>query len=118
MTIISFPTTALDHLAWEDISADKIVDGKPLSRATVLYTDDSGQFFSGIYECTSGAWRISYDEDEFCTLIEGHVRLTDDAGISHEYRAPDSFLIPSGFRGIWTALTPIRKFFVIHEKEL
>jgi len=32
------------------------------------------------------------------------------------YRAGDSFLIPSGFKGTWETIEPVRKFFVIYEK--
>ncbi len=47
---------------------------------------------------------------------EGHVRLTNDKGEAQDFKAPESFLVPSGFAGTWEAVTPVRKFFVIYEK--
>lgn len=86
-------------------------------RYQILHQSTDGAFTCGIYECTQGAWRISYDEDEFCTLIEGHVRLVADNGHTIDIKAPHSFTIPAGFRGIWHAVTPVRKYFVIYEKQ-
>jgi uncharacterized cupin superfamily protein len=82
----------------------------------MLYSSKSDEFHSGIYECTAGKWNVTYAEDEFCTLIEGSLRMTNEAGETQAYTAPDSFLIPSGYKGTWEAVTPIRKFFVIYEK--
>ena len=47
---------------------------------------------------TEGKWRIQYGEHEFCSLLEGHVRLQSDDGSVVEFRAGDSFMIPSGGR--------------------
>jgi len=44
------------------------------------------------------------------------VKLTDADGNVETYRAGDSFLIPSGFSGSWETIEPVRKFFVIYEK--
>lgn len=116
MKAVLHPTEPLTAVNYEPITADRVVEGAPQSRAQVIYTSASGEFCSGIYECTQGSWRISYTEDEFCTLIEGSVRLTSDTGETAIYTAPDSFLIPAGYSGIWQAVTPLRKFFVIYEK--
>ena len=113
--VIPFPAAPLTDPAWEDVPADKVISGQPKAAYSMLYTDPSGRFHSGIYECTPGKWRVSYDEDEFCTLLEGRVILTDAAGATREFAAPDSFLIPAGFSGTWEAATPLRKIFVIHE---
>lgn len=116
MKNIPFPTAPLQDVSWTDVPADKIISGQPRSAFKILYTSQSEEFNAGIYECTAGKWKVSYSEDEFCTLIEGRVRMTSDTGETQEFKAPDSFLIPAGFSGTWEPLTPVRKFFVIYEK--
>ncbi len=111
-----FPTEPFKDAEWTDIPAEKVLAGKPKSAIKILYTSKSGDLCAGVYECTAGKWTTTYSEDEFITLMEGHLRLTHDDGTVIEYKAPDSFFIPSGFSGIWEPLTHIRKHFVIYEK--
>lgn len=116
MSIISFPPNTELHTPWDDIPSEKVVEGRPLARSQILYTSKDNCFFAGLYECTAGKWRVSYEEDEFCTLLEDEVRLHDarDNSVT-TYHAPQSFLIPSGFNGIWDAVTPVRKYFALYE---
>ena len=58
---------------------------------------------------------MNYTEYELCHLLTGSVRLTDEAGQSKLYRAGDSFVIPSGFRGTWEVIEPCRKVYAIYE---
>jgi uncharacterized cupin superfamily protein len=116
MKVISCPSTPLVDPVWENISPDRIVSGSPRSTYHLLYTSISGEFYSGVYECTAGAWKIAYTEDEFCTLLSGHVRLTPENGDPVDFHAPASFLIPAGYKGAWEAVTPVRKLFAIYEK--
>ncbi len=116
MKIIPCPTAPLENAAWDAVEADRVVSGQPKRTHKMLYSSKSDEFHSGIYECTAGKWKVTYNEDEFCTLIEGHVRLTNEQGEAQDFMAPESFLVPSGFKGTWEAVTPVRKFFVIYEK--
>ena len=116
MKIIPFPAEPLKDAEWTPVAPEKIISGHPKSAYKVLYTSKTEEFTAGIYECTPGKWKVSYAEDEFCTLIEGHLRMTSDKGEAQEFKAPDSFLIPSGFSGAWEPLSHLRKFFVIYEK--
>lgn len=116
MKIIPFPAEPLSNPEWSVVAPEKIISGQPRSAYKVLYTSQSEEFTAGIYECTAGKWKVSYAEDEFCTLIEGRLRMTSDKGEVQEFAAPDSFLIPAGFSGTWEPLGQLRKFFVIYEK--
>ncbi len=116
MKVIPYPQAPLQNAEWTEVSPEKVITGSPKSTYRVLYTSKSEEFTSGIYECTAGKWKTSYTEDEFCTLIEGRLRMTSDTGEVQEFAAPDSFMIPSGYKGIWEPLTPLRKFFVIYEQ--
>lgn len=116
LSVLSFPTTPLAAADFEPVDAAKVIEGNPQQAFRVTYTSASGDFCTGIYACTAGKWRVSYTEDEFCTLTKGTVRLTNAAGEAQEFTAPDSFLIPSGFSGTWEAVGDVQKNFVIYEK--
>lgn len=116
MKVISFPTEPLKDAAWEEVEQEKLVSGSPKWAWKLLYSSKSEELHTGIYECTRGSWRVSYSEDEFCTLIEGKLRMTNEQGEVQEFTAPCSFMIPSGYKGTWEAVTTLRKYFVIYEK--
>lgn len=101
---------------WSVVDAERVIEGTPQSAAKVLYTSSDEKFCAGLYVCTAGKWRVTYTEDEFCTLIEGSVTLTSEDGASHTYTTPQSFLIPSGFKGFWEPHGNLRKYFVIYER--
>ena len=69
--------------------------------------------YCGIWQSTPGKWRISYDEWEYCRILEGHSILTEDGGAPHTVRAGDSFVIRPGFRGTWEVIETTRKDYVI-----
>lgn len=117
MKIISCPSSPLKKPVWEPIAKDKVIKGHPKQAYEVLYTSASEEFFTGIWQGTPGKWRVHYTEDEFCTLIEGSIRLTPPKGKSQTFKAPCSFMIPSGYKGTWESLTKVRKFFVIYDKK-
>ena len=73
----------------------------------------SGSFFAGIWTSTKGKWPVDYREEEFVYLIRGKVRLTSADGTSRSYKAGDAFMIPSGFKGFWETLEPVRKYYAI-----
>ena len=57
--------------------------------------------------------RVDYTEHEFCLLLAGKVRLTDQDGHVDDYGMGDGFVIPMGFKGTWETLKPVRKWYVI-----
>jgi uncharacterized protein len=94
---------------------ERLVRGNPERRTWNRYSDPTGRFHAGEWACEPGAWRIEVASNlqEFCTLHEGRVRLTDDAGRSVEFGPGDSFVLPGGFQGTWDTLEPLRKTYVI-----
>jgi len=88
----------------------------PVSATTVheWYQDKTGAFSAGFWASDASSIEVRYDEDEFCVILEGTVELADASGHVETYRAGESFVIPSGFTGTWTSVTPVRKFYVVH----
>lgn len=106
---------AFSDTDWNAVDGARVIEGTPQSAARIFYTSSDEKFCAGVYGCTAGKWRVSYTENEFCTLLEGSVTMTGDNGVSHTFTAPASFLIPEGFSGIWEPHGNLRKIFVIYE---
>jgi len=77
------------------------------------YTDPTEQFFAGIWHSSVGAKTVNYTEEEVCYILEGRVRLTDEAGNAKEFGAGSAFVLPTGFKGTWETLEAIKKIYVI-----
>ncbi len=102
------PTTAPQI---ERPSQDRVIDGDPVF-TTWLHEDRDG-LYCGIWESTSGTWRVIYDEWEYCRILSGVSILTEENGEAVTLRAGDSFVLRPGFRGTWQVLETTRKDFVI-----
>lgn len=94
--------------------AAKVLSGNPLQRTWNYYASDDGKLYSGIWEAEPGSWRISYDEAEYCVILEGHSRLSDEGGEVLELTAGTAIVIPPGFKGTWEVITRTRKHYVIY----
>jgi uncharacterized cupin superfamily protein len=97
----------------QPIAADRLVEGAPVAETRLDYTQGEstyvGEWSSGV-----GAWRVCYDEWEFCHMLEGVCELPpDDGGAPQRYEAGDSFVIEPGFVGVWRVLAPMKKRFVV-----
>ncbi|MGH6949767.1 MAG: cupin domain-containing protein [Vitreimonas sp.] len=83
---------------FKPIEADRLVDGAPMTETRLDYARDETTF-AGEWAADVGAWRVSYDEWEFCHVIEGACELTPDGGETQRFAAGDSFVIEPGFVG-------------------
>jgi len=92
---------------------EKVISGKPEFTTWLVEARDDDTLFSGVWEATPGAWRISYDEWEFCSILSGRSRLTDKDGSTRDVGPGDHFVLQPGFEGIWEVLETTRKLFVI-----
>jgi uncharacterized protein len=92
-----------------------LLRGRPRQQIWNLLSSGDGRFHVGQWASGVGAWRVQYSEYELCHLLEGAVRIAPDQGAGHTYRAGDTFVIPSGFRGVWEVLEPCRKIYAIYE---
>jgi uncharacterized cupin superfamily protein len=96
----------------EPIAPDRLIEGAPATRTVIDY-QRSENLFVGEWSSDVGAWRVAYDEWEFCHILEGVCELTPDGGAPQRFRAGESFIIEPGFTGIWRVCAPMRKKFVI-----
>ena len=96
-------------------AAERHIEGECRQRVDNHYSDPSGQFHAGIWSGGLGTWRVKYSEHEFCTLLEGLVRVSDSSGREVLLQAGDHFVIPAGFEGVWQVLEPAKKTYAIFE---
>jgi uncharacterized protein len=96
----------------QPIAADRLVDGAPTTETRLGYTQGETTFV-GEWASDVGAWRVSYDEWEFCHMLEGVCELTPDGGAPQRFEAGDSFVIEPGFTGVWRVVEPMKKRFVV-----
>src|ERR1700753_414680 len=79
----------LDHLARIDLSKlgvaeegtparERVVKGSRKTKTWLRGETPDGKQFSGVWECTPGAWRVVYDEWEFCHFLSGVSIITED----------------------------------------
>jgi len=112
--IVSFRvTTPAQHSA---PAAESILSGQPQVTTWNHYTDDSKQFFAGIWAATHGAWRVRYTEHELYHLLAGRIVIVATSGERYEFAAGDTFVIPAGFVGTWEVLEDCRKIYAIFER--
>ena len=70
-----------------------------------------GTFYTGTWECEPGVMMLDLDLTEFCHLLEGHWRITSEAGDVTELRPGASWVFPRGFKGKSEVLEKVRKVY-------
>jgi uncharacterized protein len=93
--------------------ADRVLHGTPQGKVHNGYESPDGNRLAGEWSCGAGAWRVSYSEWEYCRILEGRVRLTDDNGSIIEAGPGDNLVIEPGYAGVWENLEPVRKIYVV-----
>lgn len=112
--VVDFSRVAPD-VSESKLPAERLLAGDPVTTAKNFFSDDGGRFFAGIWESTSGRWRVTYSEHEFCHITSGRVRIESQGGKHWEFGPGASFVMPAGFSGTWEVLEPMSKLYVIYE---
>lgn len=114
MTESTYKFQRLDTSGEVEVGApdpSKVISGNP--EFTTWNVEEVDGLFCGIWRSTPGKWRISYDEWEYCRIIEGRSIITEDGGAAHEIKAGDSFMLRPGFQGTWEVIETTTKDYVI-----
>lgn len=94
---------------------DRLLAGNPQRHTWTHYETADEVLSCGIWACETGAWRIHFADNkhEFFCVIEGLVRLHDEAGAVVEVKAGEAAVIPAGFTGVFEVAQAVRKYFVV-----
>jgi uncharacterized protein len=90
---------------------DRLLSGDPVF--TTWNVEDRDGLHCGIWQSTPGAWRVVYDEWEYCHILQGLSVITPDGGPPQTLRAGDRFVLRPGFTGIWEVIETTVKDYVI-----
>ncbi len=99
------------------IAAEKLIRGDTRQSTLNMFSDPGNEFHCGIWEGAPALWRVSYTENEFCHILQGRIRITDDTGTSITVGPGDNFVIAAGFTGTWETLETAKKIYVIFERQ-
>ncbi|NWH07129.1 MAG: cupin domain-containing protein [Alphaproteobacteria bacterium] len=91
----------------------RILKGAPRFSTFNVTESDGGLTYAGEWEATPGAWRVAYEEWEFCHILKGVSLITQDGREGRRVEAGDSFVIEPGFTGTWEVIETTRKLYVI-----
>lgn len=93
--------------------ADRVIAGNPRFTTWNGYDSADGRRFAGTWRATPGAWRVAYEEWEYCEIIEGRSVVTHNDGRSWTLTAGDRFVLEPGFQGTWEVVETTVKRYVI-----
>ncbi len=98
--------------------AERLVTGNPKRTTWNHFTNQSGELFAGVWASEVGSWRIemSSGEDEYFYVIEGSGALIEEGGERRSFSVGDAVIIPAGFKGIFEVTAPLKKHYVICER--
>jgi len=114
MTLTVFPETLEPATAESGApAAERVIDGEPAFRTWTLNESADGKTFAGVWEATPGAWRVVYDEWEYCAILSGVSELTRDGAAPMRLKAGNHLVIEPGFEGVWRVVETTRKTFVV-----
>jgi uncharacterized cupin superfamily protein len=108
LSVVDAPVTSAP------IPAEDIVSGKPEAAVAMLWRNEEGTLFNGVWHCTPGAFYLDH-ADETVAFIEGRATVTPEGGEPVELTAGDSGFFPDGTRVLWEVHETVRKAFHNHD---
>lgn len=99
------------------VAAEKLIRGDAQQSTLNMFSDPDNEFHCGIWQGEPALWRVSYSEHEFCHILQGRIRISDEAGASITVGPGDNFVISAGFKGTWETLESAKKIYVIFERQ-
>lgn len=89
-----------------------IESGTPLQRDNVLFTNDAGNMFVGMWDSTAFESEMkAFPCYEMVQLLEGEITITEANGQVHLFKAGDMFFIPKGTVCKWQTTGYVKKFY-------
>jgi uncharacterized cupin superfamily protein len=92
-------------------AADRLLKGDPVFTTWTLEERDG--LYAGLWQATPGAWRVLYDEWEYCRILSGVSIVTEDDAAPLTLRPGDSLVLRPGFSGVWEVAETTLKEFVL-----
>lgn len=91
--------------------AGKVIAGDPVF--TTWNIEERDGLYAGVWRCTPGKWRISYNEWEYCRILDGRSVIEGEDGTRLSVGPGDGFVLRPGFVGTWEVLEETVKEYVV-----
>jgi uncharacterized cupin superfamily protein len=77
-----------------------------------VFEDLTGQLTSAVWEATPYTRKpVTYSSHEFMHVIDGEMKLYDDAGREETFVKGDTCFVPKGATVGWSSTGPVRKLY-------
>lgn len=86
-----------------------ILEGQPVARSGGHSRNIDGWASTNIWDCTAGKFRWHFGWEETVMILEGEVRVTNDAGQTHVLQAGGIGYFPGGTWWTWEVPQYVRK---------
>jgi uncharacterized cupin superfamily protein len=96
------------------IEAKDIISGNPQAGDLVFSKSEDSKETRGIWSCTPGSFRWTFDTDETATILEGQVTVQMADGTTLELKPGDLAFFPRGQKSVWTVKEKLRKVYVLY----
>jgi uncharacterized protein len=113
---VDFSNTQGEHNEYR-VPEEKMIHGDAQQSTLNMFSDPRNEFHCGIWQGAPARWKVSYNEHEYCHILQGKVRITDSDGNSTVVGVGDHFVIAAGFSGTWETLEHTKKIYVIFEHQ-
>ena len=91
-----------------------IVGEAPLQHDNVMFTNDAGNMFVGMWDSTAFESEMTpFPCHELVQLLEGEVTITEESGETHLFKAGEACFIPMGTVCKWQSNGYLKKFYSI-----
>lgn len=97
---------------------ERLVTGNPQRTTWSHFINNSGEVYMGVWASEVGSWRIEMGptEDEYFYVLEGSGRIVGELA-TKEFSVGDAVVIPAGFAGVFEVTEPLKKHYVIVERQ-
>lgn len=113
MTLLLFDRGALPEPEAGTPAPERVISGDPRFLTWNLETSVDEKTWAGFWQATPGAWRVVYDEWEYCEILEGVSILHEDGKPPLRLEAGSRFVLRPGFTGVWEVIETTLKTYVI-----
>ena len=106
----------IDAVAGSQYDAPKevMLGGNPTTTDWPVFDSTDGAVSMGVWE-SEHYHKIKQhpNEMEYCFILEGEVKISDQQGNSQHFKAGEAFVVKPGFDGVWESLGRVKKHYVI-----
>jgi len=98
----------------DHIDAKDIISGNPRAGDLVFSISTDSRETRGVWSCTRGSFRWTFDTDETAVILEGRATVRMEDGTSLDLKPGDLAIFPRGQKSVWTIEQDLRKVYVLY----